>query len=190
MGKKRVFIIHGWGGHPGEGVLGWLEQELTKRNIFVKSPAMANTDAPKIEEWVTHITRLVGDHYPDCYLVGYSLGANAILRYLATLKKGQTIPGVVFIAPALHVKGELTVEQKKIISPWIDKKLDLDTAKRRMNKSAAIFSDDDPLVPIMDTQLFRNKVNSKIIIEKGKGHFDQSENLPIALETILSFLRK
>ena len=59
-----------------------------------------------------------------------------------------------------------------------------------MNKSAAIFSDDDPLVPIMDTNLFRNKINSKIIIEKGKGHFDTVETLPVALEILLDFMRK
>ena len=29
--KKRVFIIHGWGGKPDEHWLPWLEEELAKK---------------------------------------------------------------------------------------------------------------------------------------------------------------
>ena len=189
MGKKRVFIIHGLGGAPSQGFLGWLEQEIAKKGYFVKSPAMATPSEPKVEEWVAHIARLVGNHHADCYLVGYSLGANAVLRYLQTLQKGQTLAGVLFIAPSLHING-VTPQEREMLAPWVDKKISFDIVKRHMNKSTAIFSDDDPVIPLVDARYFKENLDSRVIIEKGKGHFDSAANLPSALNVMLSYFAK
>ena len=53
----------------------------------------------------------------------------------------------------------------------------------------AIFSDNDPFVPLNDSKIFKNKLNAKIIIEHKKGHFDPSSGvrkLPSALKSLLS----
>ena len=32
---KRVFVVHGWDGHPAEGWFPWLKKELEKRGYLV-----------------------------------------------------------------------------------------------------------------------------------------------------------
>ena len=51
-----------------------------------------------------------------------------------------------------------------------------------------IFSDNDSFVPIEDAEIFRKKLEAKVIIEHQKGHFSSEDGifeLPIALESIL-----
>ena len=58
-----------------------------------------------------------------------------------------------------------------------------------MPKSIAIFSDNDPWVPLDNQDDFRDKLGSEIIIEHAKGHFSGGDNkcfeLPIVLEKVL-----
>ncbi|MBI5076995.1 hypothetical protein HZB94_01255 [Candidatus Falkowbacteria bacterium] len=58
-----------------------------------------------------------------------------------------------------------------------------------MPKSVAIFSDNDPYVPIDNQDDFRDKLGSEIVIEHNRGHFsgptDNVIELPVVLETIL-----
>jgi len=58
--KKRVFIIHGWDGHPSEGWFPWLKTELEKLGFVVQVPEMPDTGEPKINEWVVKLRRMAG----------------------------------------------------------------------------------------------------------------------------------
>ena len=52
----------------------------------------------------------------------------------------------------------------------------------------AIFSDNDPYVPLDNQEEFKGMLNAKIIIEHEKGHFSGSTGtieLPVVLEAIL-----
>ena len=60
---------------------------------------------------------------------------------------------------------------KAIAMPWSETPIDFVKVKKILNRSTAIFSDDDEYVPISDSGLFNERLNSKILIEKGKGHF-------------------
>ncbi len=191
MGKKRVFIIHGWGGTSDGHWIPWLKSELEKRGIFAKAPQMKDTDWPDPKEWVTHISRLVENHHSDCYLVGHSLGANAIIRYLSTLKKGQTIAGVVFVAPYTFNDPELTEEQKVKMKDWIAP-LNFSSAQKHADRFVSIFSDNDESVQVEDSEIFKKKLGSRVIVEHNKGHFtseDGVEKLQTALDALLSFIK-
>ena len=53
----------------------------------------------------------------------------------------------------------------------------------------AIFSDDDPHVPIDNKEDFADKLGSKIIIKRNKGHFTGStgtKELPVALDAVIA----
>ena len=57
-----------------------------------------------------------------------------------------------------------------------------------MKKSIAIFSDNDPLVPITDSKIFEKELGAKIIIENNKGHFSGSDGiteLPVVFQLVL-----
>jgi len=186
--KKRVFIIHGWGGHPEEGWFPWLKTELEKRGLIVAVPAMPNSDKPKIETWIPFLSRVIGNPDAQTYLVGHSIGCQTIIRYLQTLPAGVKIGGAVFVAGWYDLRNLETEEEKRIVGPWVNKPRDDKKIREAVNHAIAIFSDNDPWVIPENQASWKKRVGAKIIIEHQKGHFSGSDgiiNLPSALDAVL-----
>lgn len=189
---KRVIIVHGWDGYPQEGWFPWLKTELEKRNFEVLVPQLPQPKVPRIENWVPKLTETVGTPDENTYLVGHSMGCQTIARYLETLPENVTVGGVVFVAgffkrlTKIQEEGEETVA---IAHEWLETPLDLQRVKSHLSGSIAVFSDNDPFVPLDNADDFRDKLGSEVIIKKGMGHFsgkrDNIFELPIALESIL-----
>ncbi len=79
-------------------------------------------------------------------------------------------------------------EDAGIAKPWIETPLNWSKIKSCSNKFICIFSDNDPLVPISDAEIFKNELGARIIIEYGKEHFSGSsgiKELPSALDSVL-----
>lgn len=188
--QKRVFIIHGWDGYPEEGCFPWFKKELEKRGFTVKNPAMPDPLKPQIEIWVQYLNKQIGVPDENTILFGHSIGAQTILRYLESLPENTRVGGVVFLAGWIHLTDQAyeVEEDKEIAKPWLETKIDWDKVKSHTAKFIAIFSNDDTLVPISDSEIFANKLEAKIITEYGKGHFrgrDGIKELPSALEAVL-----
>lgn len=183
---KRVFIIHGWDGAPEEGVFPWLKSELEKKGFVVFNPAMPNPLEPRIEEWVPFLAEQVGTPDEDTYFVGHSIGAQTVLRYVASLSEGPSVGGAVFLAGWLNLTDAAYEDEddREIGRPWRETPIDWENAKRRARKYVAIFSDDDPVVPFSDNEIFREKLGAEIIVEHGKEHFSGSTGIK-ALPSLL-----
>ena len=188
--QKRVFIIHGWDGYPEEGIFPWLKKELQNRGFEVFNPPMPDPLKPKIETWVQYLKKQVGIPDKDTFLFGHSIGSQTILRYLESLNGNESVGGAVFLAGWTHLTGGAyeTDEDAIIAKPWLETPLNWNKIKSRSGKFVAIFSDNDPLVPISDAKIFESKLGAKIIIEHGKEHFSGStgiKELPSALEAVM-----
>lgn len=189
---KRVFIVHGWGGYPLEGWFPWLKAELEMKGFSVAVPQMPDTDNPRIESWVPALAIAVGVADADTYFVGHSMGCQTIARYLEALPEGVRVDGAVFVAG--FFKQLTNIEEDgpdavTIAAAWLDTPLDFMKIKSHVPKSVAVFSDNDPYVPLDNQDDFRNKLGSEIIIEKNAGHFSGSDGiveLPKALNAVLS----
>ncbi len=188
--KKRVFIVHGWGGYPEEGWFPWLKAELESRGFEVYVPQLPETDTPKINNWVPALAAVIGIPDENIYFVGHSMGCQTIARYLETVPESVKVGGAIFVAGFFK---SLTLEkdsEKEIADAWLKTPIDLIKIKSRLPKSVAIFSDNDPWVPLDNENDFRDKLDSKIITEHNKGHFsgsDGTKELPIILEKLLQF---
>lgn len=188
--NKRVFIIHGWGGNPNEGWLVWVKNKLKEHGFEVVIPEMPDTDYPRIEKWIPAITSIVGTPDSDTYFVGHSLGCQAIVRYLETLSEDIKIGGAVFVGGFFKRLTGLGEEPgfEETEKHWLGTTPDFQKIKNHLDKSVAVFSDNDPFVPLDNQDDFRDKLNSKIIIEHDKGHFDEEAGiteLPVVLEELL-----
>src|SRR3989344_5329623 len=184
---KRVFIVHGWSGSPTSDFLPWLREELEIKGFEVISPAMPNPEEPKIETWVPYLARSVGAVDGNTFLVGHSIGCQTILRFLETLPENQKIGGAVFVAGFFSLILDQN-EEDAIAKPWIETPINLNRIKAVLNKSIAIFSDNDPYVSLDNKDKFANGLGSKIIVEHNMGHFNPSDGatkLPIALKSVL-----
>lgn len=183
---KKIYLIHGWGGTGGGGWFDWLKLNL-KEKAEVFAFDMPNTNNPKIENWVGYLNKKINKNNLDkeTYFIGHSIGCQAIIRYLQQLPEKIKIGGSIFIAGWFNLNG-LEDEEKEVARPWLESKIDFKEVKKHCNNFLAIFSDNDPYVPLSDTNLFKEKLGARIIIQKNQGHFDNVNKI----EEILNFLEK
>lgn len=186
--KKRAFIVHGWDGTPEEGWFPWLKKELETNGFEVYAPQLPDNGNPRMYNWVPKLAEVVGTPDEQTYFIGHSMGCQTITRYLETLPEGQKIGGAVFVAGFFkHLTG-IDEAGEETRAHWLTTPPDLIKVKSHLPKSVAIFSDDDPWVPLDNQDDYRNILGSEIIVEHGKKHYSGSEGtkeLPAALEKIL-----
>lgn len=175
--SKRVFIIHGWGGNPKEGWFPWLKKELQKKGFEVYVPIMPDTDNPTITNWVRKLKEITKNPDTETNFIGHSIGCQTILRYLEELNKNIKVGKIILVAPWFRLKMYESEEEEKIAKPWIEKKINFSKVSLHTKNITSIFSTDDYFVPMEDSEIFKKGLNSKIIIEKNKGHFSGSDNI-------------
>jgi len=187
MSKKRVFIIHGWVGKPDRHWYPWLKAQLESQGIEVIVPAMPNTEEPKLKEWLKKIKEVVKKSDENTYLVGHSLGAVTILRYIEKLAPEEKVGGIVLV-------GGLIVTKKKKLADFLKDELDYKKIKSHIAKKiVAIHSDNDPVVPLSDAELVRDNLDAKLIIVPKAWHFDDADGwteLPQARDILLKMVEK
>lgn len=191
---KQVYIIHGWEGYPEENWFPWLKRELEKDGFEVRVPQMPDADTPKRKKWIPAIAKLVEKPGQDTYFIGHSMGCQAIARYLETLPDKVRIGGVIFVAGFFKRLTGLGEEPnyEEVEEDWLKTPIDFEKIKNHFNKCVAIFSDDDPYVPLDNQEDFKNKLGAKIITEHNKGHFSSmtgTTELPIVLEELLKMIK-
>lgn len=167
--------------------------ELEKKGIQVYVPQMPKPEEPRINNWVPYLKEIISNSDSNTYFIGHSIGCQAVVRYLESLGETQKIGGAVFVAGFFKRLTNIEKDDisSSVVSEWLGTPINFDNVKKCINKSIAIFSDDDPYVPIDNQDEFRSMLNSEIIIEHNKGHFSGTTGtveLPIVLDSILKII--
>ncbi|MDD5193029.1 MAG: alpha/beta fold hydrolase [Candidatus Nanoarchaeia archaeon] len=174
----KVYLVHGWGGSSkSEGWFDWLKKELSTNNIDFKFFDMPNTNYPKINEWVEFLQKNIKDIDNETYLIGHSIGCQTIMRYLEDLPENLRFRGVIFVAGWFNLINLETEKEKEIAKPWLETLLNHNRIKKHCNNFLSIFSDNDEWVPLSDSELFKDRLNSKIIIKHNEGHFNETKEI-------------
>ncbi len=198
MNQKRVYILHGWDGHPEEDWFQWLKGELEAREFEVHIPQLPEAEKPRIHNWVSEVSNAVGTVNENTYFVGHSLGCQTIVRYLEGLPEDGDIKigGAVFVAgffKRLSESDNDTDDDLETKRHWLDSPPDFRKASSHLPKSVAIFSDNDPDVPLDNQDDFREKLGSEIVIMKNMGHFtsgdDGMKEAPFVLRSLLGIIQ-
>jgi len=184
----KAIIVHGWDGHPDQGWFPWLKSQLEKRGFEVSVPQLPDAGKPRIEKWVPALAKAAGAVDGNTYFIGHSMGCQAIVRYLASID--VKVGGAVFVGGFfLRLTGlEDDADVQETDRLWLTTPVDFAKARARMKKSVAIFSDNDPYVPLDNQNDFREKLGSDIIIEHAKGHFTEGDGVfevPAVLDAVL-----
>jgi predicted alpha/beta hydrolase family esterase len=193
---ERAFIIHGYQGYPGEAWQPWLKAELGKRGYDVALPEMPHADHPTIPGWIAFITGLVGRPDGKTVMIGHSLGAQAVMRYLETLGgAGQAVGKTVLIACNFPTgmtpeAADETTGGDVVLRPWLTVGVDPEKVKKAMGRCTVILSDNDPYVPFEEAKAsFQKCIGVPIVVVTGKGHFNEDDKiteLPEALAAVCS----
>ena len=182
---KRIIIIHGWEGSPRNNWLPWLKSELEKLGQEVLVPDMPDTDNPIIERWVNYLSKVVGTPDKNTYLIGHSIGCQAVLRYLETIKK--SVGGAIFVSGwfDLSVDNE---EEEKIAKPWVETPIDFNKVKSVLPKSTLIISDNDPHGGFEENKKKFEELGSRIVVLHNAEHITEA-NEPAILSEFLSLTK-
>ncbi|MBU1164795.1 alpha/beta fold hydrolase [Patescibacteria group bacterium] len=184
--KKRAYIIHGWDGKPNSNWFPWLKQELEKNDFDVILPQMPDPEVPTIEKWVGYLDKLVKNPDENTYLIGHSMGCQAIIRYLE--KINTKIGGIILVAGFFTLTNLETQEEQNIAKPWLETLINFKKVKNSTNHIISLFSDNDPYVPAENFDLFKNNLKAEVIVKKNAGHFNESDGftkLPLVLKKVL-----
>jgi len=190
---KTVVMVHGWGGSPNGDWFQWMKSELEKKNFKVIVPEMPNTFFPTIKEWVAKLNEIINPD-KDTYLIGHSIGCQTVMRYLEQLPIQTKIGGVIFVAGWFNLSDGTWDEKytKEIAKQWIETPISFEKIKQHTNKFLAIQSDNDPYVPLEDKEIFKEKLNTKVVLLHNKGHMaseDGAKDLPELLKQLLEMAK-
>jgi len=182
---KKIYLVHGWGGTGSGGWFDWIKEEM-KEKAEVISFNMPNTEKPEIEKWVRFLKENIKDLDEETYFIGHSIGCQTILRFLEKESGDVNVGGCVFVAGFLNQKEDLILseEENRIIRPWLERPIDFEQIKKNCKKFLCLFSDNDPLVSVKDSNIFKEKLEAEIIIKKNHEHFNQVAEIPEILEFI------
>jgi predicted alpha/beta hydrolase family esterase len=189
MEKKKVIIVHCWGGSKYDNWYQWLQEELEKKSLVVNILEMPNSENPKIEEWVSYLDNNVKNPDENTYFIGHSIGCQTIMRYLEQLPEKVKVGGVVFVAGWFNLNNLETNEELNIAKPWIQTPIDFEKIKEKTENINVILSRNEPFGYIKEnSDIFERKLGAKVIIAKGVGHFE-NEKIPIILNTFLEMVK-
>ncbi len=197
---KKVYIIHGWDGHPQDAWIPWLKKELETKGFEVTAPQMPHTEMPNILEWANKLKEIVKNPDEDTYIVCHSMGCKSTAKFLEGLSSEQKVGGVLFLAGFFKELTNLEVEEpgvEKTAKEALAVPVDFQKIRSRMTRSVAIFSDNDRFVPLSNVDNFKNDLGSEIHIVKSMDHFwtkkpDWAEyhtELPLLLDAFLTIVR-
>ena len=100
MTKTQVLFVHGAGGEAFEedGALVRSLREELGSDFVVGYPEMPDADAPEFGKWSARTSRELSALDGRVILVGHSLGASVLLKYLSEERVEKSIAGVFLIA--------------------------------------------------------------------------------------------
>ncbi|MCR4284605.1 MAG: alpha/beta hydrolase [archaeon] len=186
---KKLVLIHGWGGSPNsEPWFEVLKAECEKKNIKFIAPQMPDTDNPVMDKWVAKLKESLKDLDNETIFVGHSMGCQTIIRYLSQLDRKTIIGPTIFVAPwtKLDQKSieEEGPESVNIVKSWVSVPINFDEAKRHLNKVLAIFSTNDPYVPLSNMKIFEKIFDADIITKNNEEHFNKTKEIKEIMEFI------
>jgi serine hydrolase len=185
---KQVYIIHSRGAGPHSHWYPYVKQMLEAAGFTVHTPPMPKPEAPHQSAWLTAMSEQIQTVNEDTFLIGHSVGCQAVLRFLDRLPIGQKAGGVVLVAGWVSVPNWAgrTAAQKAILNDWLNPPLDFTKIAERSSHFTAIFSDNDPFVPKENWEVCENELRAKIIVKHQAGHFEGEDTteLPEVVEAI------
>ncbi len=188
--SKKVYIIHGREWSPDVGRLYRLRKELDQLDIQAVGLSMPHPDVPTVDDWVQTLQdQIIPDS--DTYIVAHSVGVQTALRWLQILPEEASIGGLVSVAGWFHLHGLEDEESKLQARPWLETVLDTEKVKKHCWKVIALFSDNDPWVPLSDSEEFVKRLNAQVIIEHDMDHIhwlDPQRGYPLLKDIVLELM--
>ena len=179
----NFIIIHGVYGNPEENWFPWLKKELEQNGSEVLVPKFPTPIGQSPESWLRIFSEFENKIDGNTVLIGHSLGAVFILRYLEQAKK--KIKAAYLVAGFFQLLNSPYDEANK---PFLEKAFDWEKIKSNCGKFFVICSDNDQYIPLDISRQLSENVNGLLEIVHDGGHLNREagyEEFPLLLDSIL-----
>lgn len=151
--KHQVLFIQGGGqgAYEEDGKLAAHLQEVLGAAYDVRYPKMPNEGSPEYAAWSHQIAKELAALDGEVILVGHSLGASILLKYLSEEKLEKPIAGVFLIAPPYWGAEDWQVSEYELPEDFASK----------LPEALPLFfyhSRDDEWVPFAHLELYAEKL--------------------------------
>ena len=143
----------------------WLAQTTTGYDVLL--PNFPNKQNAQYEEWKIYFEKLLPLLDSDVQLVGYSLGAMFLAKYLHESPLSSPVRRLVLVSPCYDNESVEDLGSFRVTSA---------TGLEKSAREIHLFhSKDDPVVPFAELAKFqRDLPSAKIHVFEDRGHFFQS----------------
>jgi predicted alpha/beta hydrolase family esterase len=183
MRYTRYIIIHGTKGSPSGNWFPWLAAELGAKNAEVVIPEMPTPQGQSLESWFAAFYRQAGTIDSETCIIGHSLGAVFLLRYLERCL--NPIGCAVFVAGFIGLLGKY--EYDRLNASFIACPFDWGTIRINSGRILCIAGDNDPYVPLAQPTELADKLGANLQVVRGGGHLNSEsgyESFPSLLEQL------
>lgn len=161
--------------------------ELEKKGIYACSLAMPGFDSPICKQWIEeiklHVEKDIND---EIYLVGHSLGAISILRYLEDAPTNVMIAGSIFVSTPIEKTNNRDLDNFFKAGP------DYLKIKNSCRLFSVIHGDNDEVVPPIQAKKLAYALHCSLVCVPGGGHLSGHEEwhaLPQCLDTLMNMMK-
>ena len=183
----KAVILHGSIGHPFENWFPWLGKKLTEEFGWqVRAPQLPTPEGQNRTNWLKHLERQAGDFIDEqTVIIGHSCGMLLMLNYLQEIS--FSVAGSISVSAPF---GEVVVEEFKALDrTFYEVGFDWDKIKHNAGKVGIFHGDDDPYVPLTNSQNLAEKLGGKVeVIAKG-GHLNSKAGFD-EFPALYSFIEK
>lgn len=171
-----------------EDKIKWSGKYLTKnlgKDVRIIRPNMPLKENAKYEDWKIYFERYLPLLNKKYILIGESLGAIFLSKYLSENKLRNKAVSVYMVAAPFDntITGEDLVGGFKL-------KSELSLIKKNANRIVFMFSEDDDCVPVSHAEKYRKKLpDVEIKIYKSKGGHFQIKNFPEIIKMLKEDLK-
>jgi predicted alpha/beta hydrolase family esterase len=181
-------IVPRWSGHARVDWYPWIQDQLADAPQQVEVVELPRPSAPVIDDCVAALGSALGtdpEALRSTLLIGHSVGCQALMRYLASLRPGQAGPALLCVAGWWSVDSPWPT-----IEPWISTPIDLASLRANTSRIVVLLSDNDPFTADWRANqlLWEQRVGAQVEISSGGRHFNASEE-PAVLDLVRRLAR-
>ena len=173
--KRPVLFVHGGGqgAYEADKRLAASLEEALGTGYEVRSPKMPDEESPEYEAWGEQISRELTD---DAVLVGHSLGASILLKYVSKGKTERPIAGIFLVATPYWGAEDWEVEEYALQKDFAS----------RLPEGLPVFlyhGREDEVVPFEHLALYAEMLPRATVREfDGRGHQFDEDLSEVALD--------